>query len=55
MLILHAAREVVEEEDFEERLGSVRDRINKVESLHRTKELTVCNQSSTRLEFQESR
>ena len=40
-LILHAAREVVEEEGFEERLQSVRDRIDEIESLHRTRELTV--------------
>jgi len=39
-LILHAAREVVEEEGFEEKLGSVRDRIDEIESLHRTRELT---------------
>ena len=40
-LILHAAREVVEEEGFEEKLESVRDRIDEIESLHRTRELTV--------------
>ncbi|KAK7472470.1 hypothetical protein VKT23_000584 [Stygiomarasmius scandens] len=40
MLILHAAREVVEEGDFERRLNSVRNRINEIESLHRTRELT---------------
>jgi hypothetical protein len=40
-LILHAAREVVEEEDFEEKLESVRNRIDEIESLHRTRELTV--------------
>ncbi|KAF5348711.1 hypothetical protein D9758_006775 [Tetrapyrgos nigripes] len=40
MLILHAARQVVEEEDFEERLTAVRDRIDDIESLHRTRELT---------------
>ena len=40
-LILHAAREVVEEEGFEEKLESVRNRIDEIESLHRTRELTV--------------
>ncbi|KIK67504.1 hypothetical protein GYMLUDRAFT_37647 [Collybiopsis luxurians FD-317 M1] len=40
MLILHAARQVVEEENFEEILNSVRDRIDEIESLHRTRELT---------------
>ena len=42
MLILHAARQVVEKEDFDEMLDSVRDRIDSIESLHRTRELTVC-------------
>ena len=41
MLILHAAREVVEEEGFEELLEGVRNRIDEIESLHRTRELTV--------------
>jgi hypothetical protein len=41
MLILHAAREVCEEEDFDEILDGVRDRIDEIESLHRTRELTV--------------
>ncbi|KAJ7099594.1 hypothetical protein B0H15DRAFT_920319 [Mycena belliarum] len=40
MLILHAAREVVEEEGFEDLLDSVRARIDEIESLHRTRELT---------------
>jgi len=40
MLILSAARQVVEMEDFEEILNSVRDRIDEIESLHRTRELT---------------
>ncbi|KAF9031203.1 hypothetical protein BDZ89DRAFT_1091397 [Hymenopellis radicata] len=42
MLILHAAREVVESRElpFEETLNSVRDRIDEIESLHRTRELT---------------
>ena len=41
LLILHAARDVVEEEGFEEKLESVRGRIDEIESLHRTRELTV--------------
>ena len=32
---------MVEEEGFEEKLESVRDRIDEIESLHRTRELTV--------------
>ncbi|TFL07147.1 hypothetical protein BDV98DRAFT_497594, partial [Pterulicium gracile] len=40
MLILHAARQVVEEEGFQAKLDSVRDRIDAIESLHRTRELT---------------
>lgn len=40
MLILHAAQQVCEEEGFEELLASVRDRIDEIESLHRTRELT---------------
>ncbi|KAJ7668631.1 hypothetical protein DFH06DRAFT_203964 [Mycena polygramma] len=40
MLILHAARQVVEEDDFEDILDNVRDRIDEIESLHRTRELT---------------
>jgi hypothetical protein len=39
-LILHAARQVVEEEGFDELLDNVRDRIDEIESLHRTRELT---------------
>lgn len=41
MLILQAAQEVVEEEGFDELLQSVRDRIDEIESLHRTAEVTV--------------
>jgi hypothetical protein len=41
MLILHAAREVCEEEGFDELLDGVRERIDEIESLHRTAELTV--------------
>jgi hypothetical protein len=41
LLILHAAHEVVEEDGFNELLDSVRDRIDEIESLHRTRELTV--------------
>jgi len=40
MLILQAAREVVEEEGFDDLLDSVRERIDEIESLHRTRELT---------------
>ncbi|KAG6861119.1 hypothetical protein C0995_003848 [Termitomyces sp. Mi166 len=40
MLILHAAQEVVSEEGFQELLDNVRDRIDEIESLHRTRELT---------------
>ncbi|KAI0343706.1 hypothetical protein BDW22DRAFT_1328723 [Trametopsis cervina] len=39
-LLLRAAREVVEEEGFDEQLDSVRDRVDEIESLHRTRELT---------------
>lgn len=42
MLVLRAAREVVEEEGFDELLDSVRERVDEIESLHRTRELTVC-------------
>ncbi|KAF8273393.1 hypothetical protein EI94DRAFT_1563817, partial [Lactarius quietus] len=42
MLILQAAREVVEEGGFDALLDSVRARIDEIESLHRTRELTVC-------------
>lgn len=41
MLILHAACEVVEEDGFDDILNNVRDRIDEIESLHRTRELTV--------------
>ena len=41
MLILHAAKEVVQEDGFEDYLNGVRDRIDEIESLHRTRELTV--------------
>jgi len=40
MLILHAAREVVNEEGFDDLLDSVRSRVDEIESLHRTRELT---------------
>lgn len=39
-LTLQAAIEVVEEEGFEDLLNNVRDRIDEIESLHRTRELT---------------
>jgi len=42
MALLRAAREVVEEPDFQEMLDSVRGRVDEIESLHRTRELTVC-------------
>jgi len=41
VLTLQAAREVVEEEGFDELLDGVRERIDEIESLHRTRELTV--------------
>jgi hypothetical protein len=41
MLILHAAQVVVEEEGFDDLLDSVRGRVDEIESLHRTRELTV--------------
>jgi hypothetical protein len=49
MLILQAAREVVEEEGFDDLLDSVRARIDEIESLHRTRELTVCLRVASRL------
>ncbi|KDR75696.1 hypothetical protein GALMADRAFT_495888 [Galerina marginata CBS 339.88] len=39
-LILHAAQEVCNEEGFDDLLDNVRDRIDEIESLHRTRELT---------------
>jgi hypothetical protein len=41
MLVLRAAREVVEADGFDDLLNNVRDRIDEIESLHRTRELTV--------------
>ena len=41
MLILHAAEEVCAEEGFDELLDGVRARVDEIESLHRTRELTV--------------
>lgn len=41
MLLLQAASEVVEEEGFGQLLQDVRDRIDVIEGLHRTRELTV--------------
>lgn len=56
MLILHAARQVVEEDGFQELLDGVRDRVDEIESLHRTRELTVrprlCHQKSQLTSFQ---
>ncbi|KAL4079277.1 hypothetical protein J3A83DRAFT_4356189 [Scleroderma citrinum] len=40
VLILHAACEVVERDGFDDILNNVRDRIDEIESLHRTRELT---------------
>ncbi|KAI0776267.1 hypothetical protein BD413DRAFT_527845 [Trametes elegans] len=40
-LILHAAEEVVGEDGFDDLLDGVRDRVDEIESLHRTRELTV--------------
>ncbi|KIP11242.1 hypothetical protein PHLGIDRAFT_83667 [Phlebiopsis gigantea 11061_1 CR5-6] len=40
LLLLRAAREVVEAEGFDEQLDDVRDRVDEIESLHRTRELT---------------
>ena len=48
MLILHAAEEVVSEDGFDELLEGVRDRVDEIESLHRTRELTV-SRASTKL------
>jgi len=39
-LILHAAQAVTEEEGFDDVLQGVRDRVDEIESLHRTRELT---------------
>ena len=41
MVVLQAAKEVVESPGFDEKLDDVRDRIDEIESLHRTRELTV--------------
>jgi len=46
MLILQAAREVTEREGFDDLLESVRNRIDDIESLHRTRELTFKDVSS---------
>jgi len=46
MLILQAAREVTDEEGFDDLLESVRNRIDDIESLHRTRELTFKDVSS---------
>ncbi|GAA5909284.1 hypothetical protein JCM6882_003788 [Rhodosporidiobolus microsporus] len=40
-LMLSAFKEVAREEDFQEKLDNVRDRVDAIESLHRTRELTV--------------
>ena len=41
MLVLQAATEVVNSEGFEDELNNVLDRVNEIEGLHRTRELTV--------------
>lgn len=41
MLILRAALDVVEEAGFDDSLQNVQDRIDEIESLHRTAEVTV--------------
>ncbi|EUC62520.1 archaeal ATPase [Rhizoctonia solani AG-3 Rhs1AP] len=46
MLTLEAAREVVNEEGFNELLEGVRDRVDEIESLHRTRELTFKDMES---------
>ena len=48
LLLLHAAREVVEEDGFDQQLDDVRDRVDEIESLHRTRELTVRGSISRR-------
>lgn len=47
MLILRAAQEIVAEDGFDEVLDNVRDRIDEIESLHRTRELTVSPTENT--------
>lgn len=41
MVLLRAAMDVVEEEGFDDLLDNVRARIDEIEGLHRTRELTV--------------
>ena len=55
VLLLHAAAEVVEEDGFDDLLDSVRDRVDEIESLHRTRELTVRVPSSSSAMFPELR
>jgi hypothetical protein len=43
-LTLNAAREVVLAPEFEDMLQNVRDRVDEIEGLHRTRELTVSRQ-----------
>lgn len=40
-LLLSVFRSVVDEPDFQAKLDNVRDRVDEIESLHRTSELTV--------------
>jgi hypothetical protein len=51
MLTLEAARKVVNEDGFDELLQGVRDRVDEIESLHRTRELTVSFLSPVYLVF----
>ena len=44
-VVLQAASEIVEALGFDEMLDDVRDRVDEIESLHRTRELTVSDQS----------
>ncbi|GBE81052.1 hypothetical protein SCP_0307760 [Sparassis crispa] len=46
LLLLHAATQVVEEDGFDDLLDNVRNRIDEIESLHRTREL-VFKQTGT--------
>jgi hypothetical protein len=40
-LMLNVFREICEEPDFQDKLDNVRARVDEIESLHRTSELTV--------------
>ncbi|EJD40393.1 hypothetical protein AURDEDRAFT_187028 [Auricularia subglabra TFB-10046 SS5] len=47
MLVLQAARQVVEEDGFDDKLDSVRDRIDEIEGLHRQRELVLKKSKAT--------